>query len=129
MSHAQFTRPGGLQRWGPAIVMMTLIFAASSLPSRSIPSWTGVADFVLKKGGHMVGYGLLALAMLRGVGKEKPAAYRMAWMLALVYAMTDEFHQRFVPGRGATTLDVLIDGAGAALALVLHQFWMRSRGN
>ena len=129
MSPGQYSRPGWLPRWGPALLMMTLIFAVSSLPTGSIPSWSGVVDFVFKKGGHMIGYGLLALAILRGVGKENPAAYRLAWVLALVYAITDEFHQRFVPGRGATALDVLIDSGGAAITLAVHKYLMRSGGD
>jgi VanZ family protein len=101
--------------------MMSLIFAASSLPAQSIPTWSGVLDFAIKKGGHMLGYGLLAIAMLRGVGRKKSAAYSMAWVLVVIYAVTDEYHQSFVPGRGASGLDVLIDGAGAAIALVLDK--------
>jgi VanZ family protein len=35
---------------------------------------------------------------------------------ALAYAISDEWHQSFVPGRGATARDVAIDGIGIALA-------------
>ena len=37
----------------------------------------------------------------------------------MLYACTDEFHQSFVPGRVAAVHDVLIDSAGAWLALGL----------
>jgi hypothetical protein len=114
-------------RWGPALLMVVLIFAASSIPAGSLPSWEGPVDLAIKKGGHMIGYGLLALAMLRGVGRQKRAAYRIAWVLAVLYAMSDEFHQRFVPGRGASTLDVLIDGLGAAGTLLVHKAWVIRR--
>lgn len=114
-------------RWGPAILMMVLIFAASSIPAGSLPSWDGPADLAIKKGGHMIGYGLLALAILRGVGGQKQAVYRLAWVLAVLYAMSDEFHQRFVPGRGASILDILIDGLGAAGILLVQKAWENRR--
>ncbi len=71
----------------------------------------------------MLGYGLLALAMLRGVGEQRRAGYRLVWGLVFLYAISDEFHQRFVPGRGASVLDVLIDVFGAAVALLIFKTW------
>ena len=49
-----------LPRWLPAILMMSAIFAFSSIPSNEMPSFDW-ADMLLKKGGHMTGYGLLEL--------------------------------------------------------------------
>jgi VanZ family protein len=110
-----------LRRWGPAILMMGLIFTASSIPASSFPSWSGWVDLLLKKGGHMLGYGLLALAVLRGVGGDTKLALRKTLIWVLVYAITDEVHQRFVPGRGPSVLDVLIDGIGASAALLIYK--------
>jgi VanZ family protein len=43
---------------------------------------------------------------------------RVAWMLAVGYACTDELHQFFVPGRHASWLDIaLFDAPGAALGI------------
>lgn len=112
------------QRWLPAVGMMVAIFMISSIPSDRMPVF-GVWDLLVKKSGHMLGYALLALAYrhaLRGRG-------RLAWLLAVLYACTDELHQRFVPGRGASVLDVGIDAVGAGLALwwVTHRIPARSR--
>ncbi len=46
---------------------MAIIFAFSSTPGKDLPNF-GVLDFLVKKGGHMLGYGLLALAYWRGLG-------------------------------------------------------------
>ena len=111
-----------LIRWIPAIVLMAIIFAFSSTPSDNLPSY-GLWDTLVKKGGHMSGYGLLALAYLYGLGQgsgDFPRRfYVFAWVLTVLYALSDEFHQSFVPGRHASLVDVFVfDAGGAALALV-----------
>src|SRR5688572_22743622 len=108
-----------VQRWGPALVMMTAIFIASSLPREELPAF-GFWDLVIKKGGHMVGYGLLAVAYLHALTNGQRANWApvfWAILLAGLYGATDEFHQLFVVGRGASLVDVLIDTVGAALGV------------
>ena len=45
----------------------------------------------------------------------------VAWLFCVLYAVTDEVHQHFVPGRGCQVQDVLIDSAGAAAGILLYQ--------
>lgn len=101
-------------------MLMGMIFVFSSIPSDRLPGFEGPLDVIVKKGGHMLGYGLLALAYLRGTGASRPRVWFLAWALAVLYALTDEFHQSFTAGRGATLRDVGIDAVGAALALGLR---------
>ena len=106
--------------------MMLVIFAFSATPGKDLPNFEW-ADVLVKKGGHMLGYGLLALSFLRGLHGKSDKDQRasiMAWGLAVLYAITDEFHQSFVPGRHASPMDVLIDGIGAAVLLFV---WLRYR--
>lgn len=102
--------------------MMAAIFAFSSIPSAEMPNF-GLMDYLVKKGGHALGYGLLALAYLCGLKGERsgilPSQFFIAWVLATLYSATDEFHQSFVPGRHPAITDVMIDSFGAALALIL----------
>ena len=111
-----------LQYWGPAFLIMAIIFGFSSLPSKDLPDF-GILDYLVKKGGHALGYGLLALSFLRGLKAEKksilPSQLFIAWGLAVLYSTTDEYHQSFTPGRYPAVTDVLIDSAGAAGALYL----------
>ena len=107
-----------LERWGGSALLMMAIFALSSRPSDELPRF-GVVDALIKKSGHMLGYGLLALAYWRGFGWDRSKMVH-AWGLAVAYAATDELHQAIVPGRHASAVDVLVfDAAGAALALWL----------
>lgn len=104
-------------RWLPALLMMVAIFLFSSRTSNELPNFGGW-DYLVKKGAHGVGYGLLALSYLRALPKRN---YVLAWFLAVLYSATDEFHQSFVPGRHAAITDILIfDNLGAMIALFLH---------
>lgn len=104
-------------RWGYALIVMALIFFFSSLPSKDIPSF-GRFDFSVKKLGHMLGYALLAPAYLRGIGKKGAGETAIAWVMAILYAFTDETHQAFVAGRTSSIMDVGIDGLGALAGLM-----------
>lgn len=83
----------------------------------------GLLDILMKKGGHALGYGLLALSYLRGLkGNDNDVNLRWlfaAWLMSTLYSTTDEVHQAFVPGRHPDVTDVLIDSFGAAGALIL----------
>jgi VanZ family protein len=106
-----------LLRWGPAVAMMALIFAASSTPGDELPKF-GVWDVFAKKGSHIIGYALLAVSYLRGMTSGR-SVNRHVLLLAIVlsglYAASDEFHQSFTPGRTPSAVDVGIDTIGAAL--------------
>ncbi len=100
--------------------MMAAIFILSSRPSTQLPNFGGW-DYFVKKGAHALGYGLLALAYWRGLEFERGKKW-LAWLLAICYATTDEFHQRFVPGRHSSPFDVLLfDNLGAILGLILWE--------
>ena len=92
----------------------------------------GWVDYIVKKGGHALGYGLLALAYLYALkGGSKDILSRwffLAWGMAVLFSTTDEFHQSFVPGRHPAVTDVLIDSLGAAVALTLvHRYYQQKR--
>jgi len=84
--------------------------------------------FLIRKCAHVGEYFLFSLLVLRGVrGEER--GWRLPCGLAALavvacYAALDEVHQAFVPTRGASPRDVLLDLAGAVLAQVLA--WGRS---
>ena len=113
-------------RWLPALLMMLVIFWFSAQPASEIPTFYW-AEGVVKKGGHMIGYGLLALAYWRvfDFGEEKRW---LAWLLAVLYAITDEFHQSFVPGRNSAIWDIVVfDNLGALIALWLMNYSRREK--
>ena len=99
-----------LSAWLPVIAWAAFIFAMSSIPD--LGTGLGGWDLVLRKLAHAAEFAVLGALLLRAVGRELPAA-----TLGIAYAMTDEIHQTFVPGRQGRPLDVLIDAAGVLLGV------------
>ena len=52
----------------------------------------------------------------------KPRAWLrwlLPWLIATLYAVSDEFHQYFIPGRSCQVGDVMIDSAGACVGVLV----------
>lgn len=117
-----------LARWGAALGLMAVIFLASATPGDDLPN-AGDWDPLLKKGGHLLGYALLGAAYLRGLAWGRlPTArdVRGAVLLAALYAVSDELHQLFTPGRTPAVGDVGIDVFGSALGAGVSAWWAGS---
>ena len=92
---------------------MAVIFFLSA--QSDLNSGLGTWDTILRKGAHMVEFGLLWFLWWRALG------YRhLAWSIAiaLAYAVSDEVHQSFVEGRHGSPVDVAIDSIGIGLAVL-----------
>jgi VanZ family protein len=101
--------------WLPVLAWMGLIFYLSAQPDLPHPE-TGWADLLFSSTAHAVIFAVLAVLWARALG-GRPRAWLLALVLTLLYALSDELHQAFVPGRTPDPLDLLCDGAGAALGL------------
>jgi VanZ family protein len=98
--------------------MMGVIFLFSSRTGTELPNFLSW-DYVVKKASHAIGYGLLATAFYIAL-RFAPKYRWLAWLLAIMYSATDEFHQSFVPGRHPSLVDILVfDNFGALIALWL----------
>ena len=77
-------------------------------------------DLIGRKLVHMAEFGTLCLLWWRALRTAAPPnrALAAAAAIAVLYAISDEFHQSFVDGRSGSALDVLIDTAGVAIAAV-----------
>lgn len=106
---------------------MGAIFILSDQPKTDIPSF-GTWDLFIKKGSHFLAYAVLASLALRVMaGGKRP--YHWALLLTILYAISDEFHQTFIPGRNGTLADVFIDSLGGLTALlILRKNWLRLPG-
>ena len=112
--------------WIPALVVMGVIFWFSAQSGEELPvfSW---ADKIVKKSGHMIGYALLSFWYWYALGLQNNRRW-LAWLLAVLYAATDEYHQSFVPYRSPSIWDVLIfDNFGALISLWLTNRYMKKQ--
>jgi VanZ family protein len=109
-----------ISKWLPSLLVMLVIFLFSAQPSSSLPSFDW-ADRIVKKGGHVLGYALLAWTYWHGFDYRKDKRW-LSWLFAVLYAVTDELHQSLVPGRRASLWDVVVfDNLGALISLWLIQ--------
>ena len=110
-----------VRRWGPVVAWAALIFALSSIPSlgTGLGSW----DLVLRKLAHATEFAILAALLVRALGRPG-----LAIALGIAYAVSDELHQSFVPGREGAPVDVLIDSVGVVAGAVLASRRWKSSG-
>ena len=110
-----------LRLWLPVGLWCGAIFYLSSLPNLATP-W-GTWDIILRKIAHITEYGILAFliwrAIFHSVKINLSKTYAWAGALSLLYAISDEIHQSFVPTRHGSIYDILIDGLGIGLMLFL----------
>ncbi len=104
-----------LRLWAPVVLWAAVIFAFSSVPD--LGTGLGTWDLVLRKLAHAAEFAVLGALLLRALRDELPAL-----AIGIAYAVTDELHQHFVPGRVGSPLDVAIDSAGVAVGIAL---WRR----
>ena len=79
-----------------------------------------VLHLPIRKIAHMTEYAILAITAMWAFYDLKKR-YVIAFLVSVLYAMTDEGHQLFVDGRAGSAVDVLIDSVGVFLGLVLYK--------
>ncbi len=113
--------------WLPPLIWMGLLFFVSAQPDPPGPPQPLLNELYTIIG-HFIAYGFLAfwwyralrsVPSLAGGGELHSHVARIAFLATVLYGASDEFHQSFVPGRDASLLDLMVDVAGAAGALIL----------
>jgi VanZ family protein len=107
------SRSERLARWGPVVAWAGAIFAISSIPSLS--TGLGTWDLVLRKAAHVVEFAILGALLARALPSLGWAA-----VAGSLYAVTDEVHQAFVPGRLGSPLDWALDTVGVAAGVLAY---------
>lgn len=136
-----------LKAWWPAIVWAVVISSFSTgaftsehtsrfivpflhwLLPRATPETLSAIHHVIRKCGHVTEYFVFSLLVLKGLragGREFGLSLAViAVLIVAAYAALDEYHQSFVPGRGAAVSDVLLDTAGGAAAQLVMAIFVR----
>ena len=98
---------------------MAVIFMLSSQPD-SDPAGRRL-NFGVYKLAHLVVFTILGVLVAGAVRHLKtPRSSWWAWVLVVLYAIGDEIHQSFVPGRSPLVTDVAIDSIGGVLGLFIY---------
>ena len=81
--------------------------------------------FALRKLGHLTEYAIFAALLWRALRcgtclqAKMSILFLLVWLAAAIFAVTDEFHQSFVPSRTASPIDIMIDICGAMIGLII----------
>lgn len=143
-------RPNLLRAWWPAAVWIGIItfestdyMSAQNTGSMLYDLLTrlfgaiNLYDFqywhhYLRKTGHVVGYAMLGLLLLRGFratfanrGVWVGRAAVFAWLGTAFVATMDEWHQSFIPSRTGVFSDVILDSTAGLVALTLAYIALR----
>ncbi len=138
------SRPNVLRAWWPAAVWLVFIAIESTdyfssdntgnLLYRLVTRLFGNIDLgqflmlhhYLRKGGHVLGYGILTLLLLRGLRATLNQAHAWVWRIGwfalmgtAIVASMDELHQSFIPSRTGKPSDVLLDSASGLIFLLI----------
>lgn len=108
------------------LVVMGTIFYLSHQPGTNLylPPIIGIDKIM-----HIFAYGVLAATVIYVIPKsiKKKNPYKVLFLtvsFCLVYGISDEFHQYFIPGRFVSGADVIADVLGAMLVSIV---WLKLR--
>lgn len=138
--------------WILAILWMALIFYLSHQPvTESNRISTGITEkivsmvdidtgdtrlnmitfnYLVRKGAHFMAYFILGILTLNGLKGNKIYGFKgiaLALFICVLYAMSDEVHQLFVPGRSGQISDVILDSVGAITGIASSIAYSRMR--
>jgi VanZ family protein len=141
-----------LRYWVPVLLWTALIFSASGDTKSSNTSSRLIGPFVKffvpdisearleqivlagRKAAHLTEYAVLSWLLARAFvrpgtpwGRWDRKAALLAWLIASLYAASDELHQVFVPNRTGRWTDVGLDSFGAAVGIVMLYYFGRWR--
>lgn len=139
-----------LWRYAPLLFWMAAIFFAStdelsgsktSLAIEPFLRWffphitSQRLEFIhllVRKAAHLSAYAILGLLAARAFRGSRHSLLRLRWFVASLvlvsfYALSDEYHQSFVPSRTASIYDSMIDIGGGLTALVVIALWTKTR--
>ena len=119
-----------LTLWLPVVVWMGVIFIGSSIGR--VPQVGGeTLDGLVHRAAHLLEFAVLGALVLRATSKGKPVSKREVVITLLVVGLcgaSDEFHQRFTPGRSSEGISVLFDVAGGAVGVWAWRRWVSTNG-
>lgn len=80
--------------------------------------------FLIRKTAHLTEYAILAVLLLRALHDKRmsfPRRAAVVFVAAVLFALTDEYHQSFVASRTSSLGDAAIDSAGAFLGIIIYR--------
>lgn len=132
-----------IKSWIPVLLWMVVIFLFSAQPATESSELSGsitkrIFDLIattplsnmlgenlihtlIRKCAHFTIYLVLGTLVYRALNRDDSLQRKrvlVAFIICVLYAATDEFHQLYVPGRSGQFTDILIDSFGAFIGIM-----------
>ncbi|WP_188206809.1 VanZ family protein [Alkalibacillus aidingensis] len=120
LSHQPATESSELSRGITETIVKTI---ESVAPSTEF----NIANFnhLVRKNAHFFAYLVLGVLVIYALKRSEVSGIRAivtALVICILYAISDEVHQLFIPGRSGEIRDVIIDSAGSSVGIALIMF-------
>ncbi len=115
-----------MRYWVALVFWMLVIFIGSSFPGERIPGKVSHISVVF----HTIEYLLLYIFSVAAFSRAQRTQWNrspeiIALLFCIIYSVSDEIHQIFVPGRNADIWDIITDGVGAISGMIAWQWQMK----
>ena len=110
------------KRYGWTIAWAALLFILSSIPDLSPPLHLFEWEDKLE---HLLAYTPLGWLLMRSIVWRANSTRKTLWLvlvIGMLYGISDEIHQHFVPGRMMDWMDAVADTCGIALGSWLFHY-------
>ena len=108
-----------------ALFSTLLIIYASSIPDQALLGDDSLTEQIISNIAHIPAYALMAFLWLKAFERRSASHSFMAAALILfgliLFAVSDEIHQSFIPGRSASYMDIGLDFLGIFFGLVTYK--------
>jgi len=74
----------------------------------------------IRKNAHFFSYFVLGVLVMNALYQKENLKVVLSLMISILYSISDEIHQTFVPGRGGNIIDVVIDSTGSLIGIGLY---------
>jgi len=117
-----FSNQEGTSSSGTSNIIVDFIMAVFNLSKNNLET----VAFIVRKLAHFTEYfvlGLLTINAFKYYIKDKLLMYSIIFVL--IYAVSDEIHQAFIPGRASMIMDTLIDSLGGLVGIITYRWKMK----
>jgi VanZ family protein len=74
----------------------------------------------IRKNAHFFSYFVLGVLVMNALYQKGYRKFVLSLIICILYSISDEIHQTFVPGRGGNIIDVIIDSSGSFIGIGLY---------
>ena len=112
---------------GPTLFWALLIFSLSSIPSLDVPDLGFQVQDKFYHACEFAVFGFLLRRSATAFSCSKSALWKLSALIGVLYAVLDEIHQYFVPGREADWGDLIADVIGIFIGICMFNLWAKRK--